>query len=407
MPKREMPHKSVMVRMAFEKLVQCQYCQCTYRIGKPEEFVGHGQTEEIARLQANARAKEAKGLVPFVPCPSCFRYPKRMVARTQFRQFRILLLLTGILLGCLFFVRLIAIRTGSIPPTESVSAIASGLAALATLACIWLMLRHPDLNRDRNRQQAETELARGAVTVTRPSSPGADGGPAYRAGNRCVVVAALGVVAILLFQSAMIYRVASGWHGNPGLHPMVCGPGDVVRVRFDDNVVTVGPFWRGHVVAKLEDDSNSSPKTISAATNQEFWDPQQIKSKGNSSMPLWADVTIPSEPKLAGTTGRLHLVMDVTFPKPAGPGRFDTAEKHVEKMIDVKFADPGAGVSYREAYFNGALSACVVLLGLLGVLTVIAGLRADTPSPVTIQPVPVVVEDLPESDPPVENPELL
>jgi hypothetical protein len=402
-----MSDKNVKARVAFEKLVKCEHCQCEYRIGKSQVFVGHGQTEEVARRRALAKAYVEIGSVPFAPCPACFRYPKRSVALIQFRHFGILFLLSGGLLGGLFFLRLITARTGNIPRTEFFTATASGLAAFAILVCIWIIFQHPDRNRDRNRQKAEDGRARGAIAITHPRPVVPEEVPPYRALSRGVVVCMVGAVAMLLFQAAMIYRITNGWHDNSGLHPGVCGPGDEVRVGFDDKVTTVGPFWRGRVVAKLEvDGSNSPPTIISATSNQEFWDPQQIRSKGNSSMPLWADVTIPSDPKLAGRTGRLHLVMDVTYPTPAGPGRFDTTEKRVEKTVDVKFAGPGAAGSYREVYFTGVLSGCIILLGLLGVMTVIAGRGRNTPSPVTIHPITGEAEPPPESDPPFRNPDL-
>lgn len=366
------------VPLAFRRQHTCVTCGTKYSYEIRRVVSGTGTTPEHAAEAAKKAAKKTLHTeVEAIACPTCGLVQPDMKAKLQTPVFWMAVACSVIGVG-------IAMVLGSNRWTSlAMSASIGVIASLAGLAVnVAGAFRDPNRNLEANAEAVARKVADGAVGVDeRPTTrPGPVHDPGAGLGAAKMIGLALACVAPLLAGAPEILRVASGWKTNAGSFPEVAGPGDTVRLYFNDKISSVQGMWHGNARATVtggDVEAGDGPLSFPARTKSSSWGEKITgKSVANRSSRIWSEVSIPDDARFAGKTVRLDLAAAVRFPSRLGQN-FIVDEKEFYHAVEMTLAAPRAGATYTRAWWGGQIGAILSALAALGLMVVSTrGLRA-------------------------------
>jgi hypothetical protein len=277
------------------------------------------------------------------PCPYCGCY--RPSAVTRWKRVRHLALSVG--LGGLAG---LACLLGWWDRTEASWALAGGVAVglfLHAVVAFTDLNRCPEVNRRRPVALADRGLL---VVVGEPDAAGTRKRPPS-VDRRAWVWLSVGAAGLLLSAVPVTLKAAYGWTDHGGIQPRVVSPGDIVRVHFPESIRAVEGNWAGTPVALLADPTSVEPRPLSSTANRSTWGNTIREDSKNrrESTDLWAEVTLPDDPTLAGRTVELRVDMTVHYPKRTTDG-FENTTVVVGGTWPVRMAGRGESAVYQWGY---------------------------------------------------------
>jgi hypothetical protein len=349
------------IELSCWKQHRCAGCGAAYRYLFKRSVTGTGSSGEAAA--ENARNRAAKVLADAVdpwPCPRCGLYQPDMVVQRRAGQHGTLLVVTAIALVLALILG--GSRALTMPAVAWSAALVGGLLAAGHALAA---LRDPNRDPERNGERARAAVEQGKVALDEAGGESATG-PGAGAEGAPVVSLALLLAGVLCLPLAELARVAGGWPLNPELYPPVVGPGDTTRVYLPDSITSIKGYWNGSARVAVENPADLGPGagSFSAASKQGSWGSSiSAKSSEKSSKSrLWADVTVPPEPALAGKTARLRVDVDASYPQLVAGRTFHENRSSSSTTTQVVLAPPGAGAQYQSLWWGGLLGGGALLL---------------------------------------------
>lgn len=340
----------------------CVSCGAVYRYIFDRQIIGTATTAQGATQAAQKQAQAA--LVNQVdpwPCPHCGMYQPDMLNQNQAKRHGQLTMLTlAALVGVLLLIGFANL------PSHWFPLIVLGSGALIAAGHFWTALRNPNQNLSANRDRANKAIAQGKLIL---DSPGGGSQPSRGSGSKQLPAVALAALAIGVLSSplAEVVRVAGGWPLNQAVSPPVAGPGDTIRVYLPQTISSVGGYWKANARAGAV---GAEDRSFPASSRQADWGDEITTSskQRTSTSSLWADVTVPDEPSLAGQTQQLQVDLGVTYPRMSGFNTFREVRESYSRTLDLKLAPPGSGRVYYRLWLGGMVACGILLLAAGGVL---------------------------------------
>jgi hypothetical protein len=362
--------------VVFRKHVRCLLCGCVYSFGEARAFVGRGDSADEARRRATRRAWVwARGRKPKGACPGCGRFPAGVATRA--RRLRHALTFGPAFFGLvvLFWIVADVVHVNSDLVAMAVAAVVAGASVGHAVVELFGTNRNPAAGLER----AESAVRSGAITVVKPGEPtdlGADARAGRRRASLAVVVG--GLAAALAF-AAPAYRVENGWELDPHTFPGVCGPGEEVRIFFDEPIDTINNHWRGRAtgVVEYEVAGGRMRSEVAAQAVDKSWG-ERINVNGRTRAHVWAEVSIPADAPVGGVV-RYDLELMVTYPKQVGAKNFEVVGRELRQVAEVRVRPAGAGATYTRLLWTGLLAAMGLTL-LLGATLCLFGYPAPNPA---------------------------
>lgn len=317
-------------RRAWDKEA-CAECGAVYRVDR--ELAE--KTSPVVKLFRMSR-------VP--ACPECGCVPLSNVAGLK-RSVHAL----GFVMGWLAapFGGLLGFNTSLTTITYSATGLTlGGLAAVLWLLHLIAALADPNSHRDRNIiRSAQMENAGLLERVSGPDDEKALGD--RRSTSRWAYpLLTIGAVGVFLCFAPALLKAVRGWPENAGTKPDVAGPGDTVRVWFPKPIHAVNEIWNGTAEAEVLVEGESAPRPVTATASQQTWG-NSIggKTVHNTSTWLWADVTLPDDPALAGKRVEVRTRLTYQYPYQRGTSfQNDTGKAATARTFAL--ADRGAAGQY-------------------------------------------------------------
>ncbi len=293
------------------------------------------------------------------PCPECGCVPRATAAKRK-RLWHAGLgasLLVGFVL-----VGLLGLLPGVARISYSWAGVLLGCGAVVGLVShAAVAFSDPNRNPARNLQRANALVDRGWLeTVSDPDAELVDATPPQT--NRgAAQFLAVGAAATLLTLAPLALTVVKGWPVSADTVPEVVSPGDTVRVWFPEKVNAVNGHWSGSPQAVLT--GPDGPTALPARAQNDTWGEKiSGKSVNNQVTWPWADVKLPDDPRLAGTTLEVRVDMSMEYPTAFG-SRFKNVDVEMTVTRHYQLAEPGASTAYLTSFVValagvGLVSAC-------------------------------------------------
>jgi hypothetical protein len=220
-----------------------------------------------------------------------------------------------------------------------------------------------DLNRkpEVNLRRAASLAARNKLVVVADANPAlARGEPTMRA-RRAWLWLAVGLAGVPLAFAPAVLKWCGGWTENRNTAQRVVAPGDTVRVHLPDRVFAVGDLWAGTPQAVMTGPGEAEPVPLPARAPARSWGgmiSEDSKSR-NAPTPLWADVTLPNDPSLAGRPVQLRIDMAVEYPRRSGSG-YDEGTKDVSHTCEITPVSQWQRTAYHWSLVSLAVGAIVI-----------------------------------------------
>lgn len=344
----------------------CTACGSTFRFqsAPARSFVGSGIWIPLEVIVADLFGSPTWS----PPCPECGCLPRVEVARRK-RLWH-----TGVGLAVLAWFILTGAAGGS-PETVGVSfTLAGELLGDGAIVGLWLhatvALTDPNRHQERNLRQAKRLASRGQLELDSGPDATMVYGPPRVLTRWAVVPLAVGSFGALMAFAPLALTAFTRWPVSPDTKPEVVSPGDTVRVWFPEKVSALHGHWAGTPRAVLVGPDGPTP--LPASSQMKFWGSTiGGKDSYNKLATLWADVALPDDPRLVGSTIKVQVDMAVEYPSANG-STFDTVEGTMTATRRYTLAAPGASAAYPTAFVvalvgAGLVSACgFVLWGMEG-----------------------------------------
>ena len=233
------------------------------------------------------------------------------------------------------------------------------------------------------------DWSRGDLWMADDSKPDPNGEPPHTGISGAMLVL-YGLMALCAVFTAMpeLIRVARGWALNTNAYPCVAGPGDQVVLYSSTSIssVTKG-LWNGRATARLVDAVDPARQApLTATSNTDTWGDQiTIGSKQSKSSTItpWVTVQLPNDANLSGKPVKVLVDLTVNYPLYQGGGwNPATSSHHIE--TDLKLGAPGAGATYRTAWYMGAFGGGLLMLILGLALVFVTGALRNRAHPTEI-----------------------
>lgn len=283
------------------------------------------------------------------PCPACGC--RRPAVISRWKRARHLFLAIG-LLPVSVVVFLFGWGPGITGATYATTAIILAVvSAIALFAHALVALADLNRNREANRAAAEELIDRRRMEVVADQNPDRAIGEPRVVARNAVPLLAVGAVGLLLMLPPFLLRWTGDWPIAAGTKPEVVCPGDTVRVWLPDRIDAVKGHWRGNPRATVTAADPSRPVAVAATAQRESWgDTISGKNLSSTQPNLWADVTLPDDPALAGRTVEVRVDMTVEYPFAFGAGFENrTAEAGVTRSYTL--AAKGESAKYTVSYW--------------------------------------------------------
>ncbi len=387
----------VSIKVEGRKRHACAGCGGQFSYMLRRDVTGESRTPEKAAAQAQrlGDAELATG-VDVHACPTCGLVQPEMIAGLRRSRFIWGMVIAAVGIGAAMI--LIPTHVTSI---AGAAYVALGAAALGWLVCLSGALTNPNRYLEANRYASQEKVRSGELAVDQsPStSPGLriDEHGGLKASH--VFGLALAAAAMVAAALPILASKSLGWTENDTCYPSVIGPGDTSRFYFGQQITAVNSYWSGSAIAKATnlDELGIGSLRLDVATKQSNWgDTISGKHVGNRTGAMWADVTIPSDERLAGKELKLELDVTATYPKAQG-SEFNNELGQFHQATAVTLSPPGAGLLYWRLAWMGetaslllTLTAGVILL--MGCSALAARARpCPCPQPQVSAPAPQLV----------------
>jgi hypothetical protein len=344
----------------------CLGCGSKYSYILARKIKGTGGTEEAAVQNAQKLAIDAlENDVDQHACPVCGVFQPDMVAKT--RKGRLgwgtALALVGLgvslLLGIAQFLAI-----------SQAAMLGTGILFVAFLIMAWGSLFNPNRLPSNNVPMSEMNLHSGKLQLDERAQVAA---PAaidhyFAIGSLNLVSLAFVLAALVTVFTPILFSTLLGWPKNSAWAPEVVGPGDEACFYFRDKLTSCKSMWNGSASAKVANAEGNLPAALSARTKNSNWgNTISGKSVSNSSNHMFAYITIPPQPELAGKTLTLDVATNVNFPYKEGRSFSEQSSAFAEQTT-LRLASPGAGTLYAQMFWGGH-SIALALIALAWWLT--------------------------------------
>jgi hypothetical protein len=190
----------------------------------------------------------------------------------------------------------------------------------------------------------------------------------FAIGSLNLVSLAFVLAALVTVFTPILFSTLLGWPKNSAWAPEVVGPGDEACFYFRDKLTSCKSMWNGSASAKVANAEGNLPAALSARTKNSNWgNTISGKSVSNSSNHMFAYITIPPQPELAGKTLTLDVATNVNFPYKEGRSFSEQSSAFAEQTT-LRLASPGAGTLYAQMFWGGH-SIALALIALAWWLT--------------------------------------
>jgi hypothetical protein len=352
----------------------CVHCNAKYRYLLQRKITGTGGTEQAASNAAEANVLRAITTeVNMQPCPTCGLYQPDMVGAK--RKSEQLYVFIAFVVACA-----IPIITGFVTDWAwYVPFLAAGVAGLALIAHLLVDAGNPNGKPQANLETARERVEKGEIYTTTAGDSGVAGneatGAAWRPAGQAVLYL-LFIVGMLAIPVSQGIRLIKGWPMNSAWRPHIVGPGDKAYVYFPNKISSVKGYWSAAGVATVANaDQLGVPAELKLTSQGNTWgDSISVKSsEKNTSSTIWAQVELPQDPKLAGKSLKVTIVMLVSYPEVKGLG-FENTQLPVSQTVDLVVAgEAKAGAIYSQSYWFGLFGGLAMTLFVSGLITVRAG----------------------------------
>jgi hypothetical protein len=380
----------------------CVGCGQTFRYLFKRKKKGTGGTEAAASAAAQkAVVKALTRETDMHPCPGCGLYqPDMIAARRAVAHWW----LFGIALVAF---PLIVILFATDVLTGTVATFAS-LVAGAGVILGHLIADSKDPNKDleSNQRLAQARVRSGELWEGKPTvseAPGEHPGSGWTSAHSTAY--AVLIVGLLAVAAPTLLRVLRGWPVNSDWVPEVVGPGDEAKVYFPSKITSVKGYWKASAQAQVANAAEvglANPVLKATSENASWGDKISVSSKESkeSTKTLWAKVQMPSNPDLAGKTLKIQMALGVLYPE-LHANQFDEVSKTFTHVASVRLGSPGAGTTYKSAWWWGTIGGAGLVVFLSFWLARLADSFRHKALPTTIH-VPGQAPEEPENVPTAE-----
>lgn len=364
------------VNIAFRKQHTCASCNTKYSYEIRREIKGTGNTEEKAQVAADKAAMDTiQNEVEVNPCPTCGLVQPDMVAKVRKSWFWGSIVCSLIGVSVAWFLATISITHISTSTYVCLGSVLLGIGLKAAG-----VFYNPNRDTQANLHLVGQKVNDGKVSVD--ERPAMNVGPAQDPFGGIGAGQLIGLVicsaALLTAGAPEMLRILGGWTSNSSCYPSVAGPGDTATFYFNEQLSSVKGMWNGSSSVRAVDAGpNGVAANFTARTKNSSWgNTISGKSVSNSNNAMWAEVTFPDDPNLAGKTFKLEITNNVSFPYRQGNG-FDNSSRTFTHSTEVTLSSSGAGSTYKLAWWGGQLTSAIALMIGAAVLSVAArNLRA-------------------------------
>jgi hypothetical protein len=189
---------------------------------------------------------------------------------------------------------------------------------------------------------------------------------------------ALGASAV--FSTLGLVMALRTWPLNPDWNPPVVGPGDACRIRFPDELRSLGGYWKGFpvVIVRNSEELGFRERALSSSCPKAFWpthDWKRNRADSYSSFQPSVDVTIPEREDFVGKTLNLEIELVLSYPTARegfGQGsRWRSAGSTLKQATELRVGPAGAATAYSQVWWITSLTGtiCLVVAGILYVLS--------------------------------------
>lgn len=364
------------LEVSAHKIHECVLCGAVFRYVMKRSCSGTGGTQEAAKTSLVENVKTTmEGGVDTHPCPTCGMVQPEMVGAERSSSHTMQAVAAGLV------TLVLAILMGSHAAHLS-TACQAGVGLYGGLAA-WAFMtasRNPNGRLAEGQSKAQAKVAAGTLVVEDPgdkTSPRLPE-PARTTDGRHQVGFALLAAAVFLALAPEALRLMGGHALNPRFYPAVLGPGDTSTFYFAKEIHSVKGYWRGKAVAAILDAEGLGEDGVlpcEAAAKDKSWGKEmRVKSSEKSQgSTIYAAITIPAEPALAGREVELGARIVYQYPKMDGGSTFSVASDKLDERTPVKLAGAGAGAAYSRNCWAGVMGGGLALLAACILLAVRAG----------------------------------
>jgi hypothetical protein len=263
-------------------------------------------------------------------------------------------------------------------PTASLSAL--GLYGLIAGWAYATAASNPNERLPDRLNEAQAAVTAGKLSIVTPgdkANPKLRDAAAATSGFDPVRMALL-AAAVVMAISPEVVRVLAGGTINSSFYPAVIGPGDTSTYYFKKQIRSMKSYWRGKAVAALvglKDLGEDGVLVLQVAARDKDWGTSISlkKSEQAQSATIYADVTMPAEPKLAGQEVEMASRIVYQYPEMSGGSTFEVRTDKLEESTKVTLSRPGLGKLYGSLGWFGVCGGGLVLFVACCMLSSAAG----------------------------------
>ena len=341
---------------------ECVDCGCEFRYQFKRTIQGTGNSEKAAHASANKIVeKTLRQEVDVRPCPSCGRIQPDMIGQVKARGHALVGWLTLPILAILIVLGATYVLGGSVALL-----IVASISAAAVVLNIVIAIGNPNSDLEANRSGTEKSVRKGDVEITEEGKTSGLEKPPHPMGIPHWIGIAAGGFAAIVALAPMICTSFNGITTNRNSYPQVVSPGDSVTVYFDDTIDCVKSYWSGSPMARVTNAAELGiAEGLSTTSKSSSWGGNiTVKSSEKHTSPsIWATIALPSDPKLANRTIRVHIDMNVRYPNSDASDRFLDQNKRMSKDVEIAMSPPGASTKYGTLWWLGMVGGSLLSVG--------------------------------------------
>lgn len=346
------------------KVHTCVLCGCVFRYTMARSVTGTGGSPDAARenLLGNIKTTLETG-VDSHPCPTCGFVQPEMVGAARSGSHVLQAVAMGFVI--VFMGPLIGTHALSIPTAALVALVVYGAVAAWAYRTA---TQNPNERLVDRLNEASAEVAAGKLAIETPgdkANPKLKDAPAATDGFHPVACGLL-AAAVALGVSPELVRIGGGGAVNPSFYPAVIGPGDTSTYYFKKQISSMKGYWRGKAIGALvglEGLGEDGILPLELKANDRDWGrsislKNSEKAQGST---IWAAVTMPAEPALAGRTVDMVARIFYEYPAMSGASSFEVRADKLEEATKVTLSRPGLGNLYGWLAWLGTWGGGIVL----------------------------------------------
>lgn len=341
---------------------ECVDCGCEFRYKFKRTIQGTGNSEKAAHASANKNVEATlRQQVDVRPCPSCGRVQPDMIGQVRAANHSIVGWVTLSIVSMFVILGATYILGASAAPF-----IVAILLAAAAVVNFLIAIRNPNSDLEANRSGTEKSVRKGEVEITEEGKTSGLEKPPHPMGMPHWIGIGAGGLAAIVALAPVICTSFNGLKTNRESYPQVVSPGDEVKVYFDDTIDCVKSYWSGSPIAKITNaaDLGIAENILSASKTSTWGGNISVKSSEKHSRPsIWATLTLPNDPKIAGQTIRVRVNMNVRYPNADASDRFNDQNKPMSKEFEITVSPSSASTKYGTLWWLGMAGGSLLSVG--------------------------------------------